>query len=107
MKPRISIDDYLKKLGIFAGSDYGKMIRTQFNDSQGFSDLAMLASPTIEELEEFKKAVAIMTPQEKDSADRLTDEQIQKIAADSSVDCANFAIFINGYALHCKRVSQP
>jgi len=105
MKPKISIDDYLKKLEKFAGSDYGKMIRTQFNDSQGFSDLAMLASPTIEELQELKKAVAIMTPAEKDSADRLTDEQTQKIAADSNVDPANFAIFINGYALHCKRSS--
>jgi len=106
MKLKISIDDYLKKLGNFAGSDYGKMIRTQFQDMQGSSELAMLASPTIEELEEFKKAVAIMTPAEKDSADRLTDEQIQKIAADAHIDPANFAIFINGYVLHCKRVSQ-
>jgi len=47
-----------------------------------------------------------MTPAEKDSADRLTDEQIQKIAADAQIDPANFAIFINGYILHCKRVSQ-
>ncbi len=107
MKPKISIDDYLKKLEKFAGSDYGKMIRTQFNDLQGSAELAMLASPTTEELEELKKAVAIMTPQEKDSADRLTDEQIHKIAADAQIDPANLAIFFNGYALHCKRVSQP
>jgi hypothetical protein len=105
MKPKISIDDYLKKLEKFAGSDYGKMIRTQFNDLQGSGDLAMLASPTVEELAELKKAVAIMTPEEKDSADRLTDEQIQKIAADALVDPANFAIFMNGYSLHCKRIS--
>jgi len=35
----------------------------------------------------------------------LTDEQMHKIAADAGIDPANFAIFINGYNLHCKRVS--
>jgi hypothetical protein len=52
-----------------------------------------------------KKAVAIMTPTEKQNADNLTDEQIHKIATDAGIDPGNFAIFINGYALHCKRVS--
>jgi hypothetical protein len=56
-------------------------------------------------LQELKKAVAIMTPAEKQNAGSLTDEQIHKIAADAQIDPANFAIFINGYALHCKRVS--
>ena len=65
----------------------------------------MLAAPTAEELEQLKKAVAIMTPEEKQNADTLTDEQIKRIAGDADVDPANFAIFINGYALHCKRVS--
>jgi len=65
----------------------------------------MLAAPSKEELEQLKRAVAIMTPSEKEKADSLTDEQIQKIAADAEIDPANFAIFINGYALHCKRVS--
>ena len=65
----------------------------------------MLAAPTAKELEELRRAVAIMTPGEKDAADRLSDEQIEKIAADARVDPANFAIFINGYALLCKRVS--
>jgi len=46
-----------------------------------------------------------MTPDEKQKADSLTDEQIQRIASDAQVDPANLAIFINGYALHCKRVS--
>jgi len=46
-----------------------------------------------------------MTPDEKNKADSLSDEQTQKIAADAQIDPANFAIFINGYALHCKRVS--
>jgi signal recognition particle GTPase len=81
------------------------MIRNQFKDIKGGSELAMLAAPTDEELRQLEKAVAIMTPGEREGADNLTDEQIQRIAADAEVDPANFAIFINGYALHCKRVS--
>ena len=81
------------------------MIRNNFKDMQGGSELAMLAAPTAEELEQLKKAVAIMTDDEKQNADFLTDEQIQKIAADAGIDTGIFAIFINGYALHCKRVS--
>lgn len=65
----------------------------------------MLAAPTVHELEQLKKAVAIMTPDEKENIENLTDEQIQKIAADAHVDPANLAIFINGYALYRKRVS--
>lgn len=63
----------------------------------------MLACPSKEELEELKKAVAIMTKSEKINATDLTDDQIQKIAEDARIDPANFAIFINGYILHCKR----
>jgi len=81
------------------------MIRSQFKDIRGSSELAMLAAPTEEELQQLKKAVAIMTPSEKKNADSLTDEQIQKIAADVQIDPAVFAIFINGYVLHCERVS--
>jgi signal recognition particle GTPase len=81
------------------------MIRTQFEDNDGSSELAMLAAPTRTELAELTKAVAIMTPGEKQSAENLSDDRIQRIAADAGIDPANFAIFINGYALHCKRVS--
>ena len=81
------------------------MIRNQFRDIKGSSELAMLAAPSDEELQQLKKAVAIMTPGEKEKADSLTDEQIQKIAVDAKIDTGIFAIFINGYALHCKRVS--
>jgi signal recognition particle GTPase len=87
----------------FTDSEYGKLIRTQFEDIEGGSELAMLAAPTAEELEQLKKAVAIMTPAEKQNADKLTDEQIQRIAADARIDPANFAIFINGYTLYCRR----
>ena len=92
-------------MGRFVGSEYGKLVRSKFKDIDGSSELAMLAAPTDEELEQLKKAVAIMTPAEKQTVADLTDEQIQKIAADARIDPANFAIFINGYALHCKRVS--
>jgi hypothetical protein len=102
---KISIEKYLEKVARFTGSDYGKMIREQFNDIQGDSELAMLVSPSTEELEQLKKAVAIMTPAEKQNADTLTDEQTAKLAADARIDPANLAIFLNGYALHCKRVS--
>jgi hypothetical protein len=102
---KTSIEQYLKKVAVFVNSDYGKLIRSQFKDIKGSSELAMLAAPTAEELEQLKKAVAIMTPAEKQNAADLTDEQIQKIATDAQIEPANLAIFINGYILHSKRVS--
>jgi signal recognition particle GTPase len=102
---KISIEQYLKKVARFADSDYGKLVRSQFEDIEGASELAMLAAPSDEELDQLKKAVAIMTPDEKENARNLTDEQIQRIAADARIDPAILAIFINGYALHYKRVS--
>ena len=105
MKVRLSIEQYLETAAKFAGSDYGAMIRSQFKNSKGDSELAMLVAPSADELEQFKKAIAIMTPDEKSSAADLTDEQIQRIAADVGIDAGTLAIFLNGYALHCKRVS--
>ena len=105
IKHKIPLELYLKKVAHFAGSDYGMMIRDQFRDMKGASELAMLAAPSSDELEQLEKAVAIMTPDEKNNADTLTDEQVQKIAADAGIDPALFAIFINGYTLHYKRVS--
>ena len=102
---KITIERYLEMIARFSESEYGKLIREKFKDIKGSSELAMLAAPSAEELEQLKKAVAIMTPNEKQNADSLTDEQIQRIAADAQIDPANFAIFVNGYALHCKRVS--
>jgi len=100
-----SIEQYLDKIGRFCNDEFGKLVRNQFKDIQGASELAMLAAPSTEELEQLKRAVAIMTPAEKQNADSLTDEQIQRIAADARIDPANLAIFLNGYALHCKHVS--
>ena len=102
---KISIEQYLEMVARFSGNEFGKMIRNQFKDTKGSSELAMLVSPDAEELEQLKKAVAIMTPAEKQNADSLTDEQTRRIADDAKIDPANFAIFINGYALCCKRVS--
>lgn len=99
------IEQYLEKVALFSDNEYGKLLRNQFKDIKGGSELAMLAAPTAKELEQLKKAVAIMTPAEKQNADCLTDEQIQKIAADAHIDPANFAIFINGYCLQNKRLS--
>lgn len=103
MHHQISIEQYLEKVARFADSDYGKLIRDQFRDIQGGSELAMLAAPTTEELEQLKKAVAIMTTEEKQNAHRLIDHQIQRIAGDAQIDSGVFAIFINGYALHRRK----
>ena len=102
---KISIEEYLGRLARFAGSDYANMVRSRFRDLRGTSELAMLAAPTRDELARLKKAVAIMTTDEKRHADSLTDERISRIAVDAGIDVGTFAIFINGYALHCKRVS--
>lgn len=78
-------------------------MREQFKDNEGTSELGMLASPTSEELEQLRRAVAIMTADEKQNAEKLSDEQIHKIAGDAKVEPGLFAIFINGYALHHKK----
>jgi hypothetical protein len=77
-------------------------VREQFRDNVEISELGMLASPTAEELEQLRRAVAIMTADEKAKAANLIDDQVRKIADDAKVDPALFAIFINGYALHRK-----
>lgn len=102
---KISLEEYLEKVAIFCENEYGNRFRSQFVNMEGTSELAMLASPTAEELQELQRAVAIMTATEKQNAAMLSDEQICGIAEDARVDPANFAIFINGYILTCKRVS--
>ena len=101
----MTLVQYLQKVALFTDEAYGRQIRSQFRDIKGSSELAMLQSPSGAEIEQLKKAVAIMTPAEKESASDLADEQIQKIAADANIDAGVFAIFINGYNLECKRVS--
>ncbi|OHB57323.1 MAG: hypothetical protein A2Y07_11920 [Planctomycetes bacterium GWF2_50_10] len=102
---KLTIDEYLEKVGLFAGDSYGKYFRSRFKDHRGTSELAMNVSPSMDELEQLRRAVAIMTPSEKENADKLTDEQVQRIAADAKTDAGMLAIFMNGYALECNRVS--
>ena len=99
MSQNISLEQYLEKISRFAGSEYGRIVREQFRDTKGSSELGMLASPTPQELEQLHRAIAIMTPLEKQNAASLTDDQIQKVASDAKIDPAILAIFINGYAL--------
>jgi len=98
----VTIEEYLEKMAAFSGDEYGKLIRGQFKDINGDSELAMLQSPSRDELEQLQRAVAVMTKTEKKNADKLTDEEVQKIADDAKVDAGMFAIFINGYALKNK-----
>jgi hypothetical protein len=98
-----SIEHYLEKVSRFVDSDYGRIVREQFKDNEGTSELGMLASPTAEEVEQLRRAVAIMTPDEKQSAEKLTDEQIHRIAADAKIEPGLLAIFVNGYALYHKK----
>ena len=104
-KTKISLDEYLEKVAQFCENQYGIGFRSRFRDDEGSSELAMLAAPTAAELKELRRAVAIMTPTEKANAETLSDEQIARIAEDAGVDPGNFAIFVNGYVLTCKRVS--
>jgi len=102
----MTIDEYLEKVAKFAGNDYGRMVRRQFADIEGSAELAMLASPTAEELVQLRRAVAIMTESEKQNACNLSDEKVQSIASDAKIDPANLAIFINGYCIESKRVRE-
>ncbi|HPD46004.1 MAG TPA: hypothetical protein P5279_05565 [Anaerohalosphaeraceae bacterium] len=99
MSGGLSIDEYLKKIARFVDDEYGRRFRRQFEDHRGAAELAMLHSPTSEELEQLEKAVAIMTAAEKQNAANLSDETVRRIADDAAVDPALLAIFINGYAL--------
>ncbi len=101
----MTVEQYLEQVARFVGNQYGSLIRQRFADSAGQSELAMLQVPTRIELEELKRAVAIMTPGEKMDMAGLSDEQIQRIAEDAQADPANVAIFVNGYVLQCQRVS--
>ncbi len=95
----MTIEEYLKSLEPFVDNAYGKQIRQQFQSIDGKSELAMLQSPSADEFDQLQRAVAIMTPAEKENAEALTDDQIARLADDANVDQAILAIFINGYAI--------
>ena len=50
----MSIEQYLVKVARFSGNEFGKLIRSQFKDTKGTSELGILAAPTHEELEQLK-----------------------------------------------------
>ena len=104
-KAKITLDEYLEEVARFCENGYGNTFRTQFADTRGTSELAMLATPTANELEQLRRAVAIMTPAERAAAEMLSDDQIATVAQDARVDQGILAIFINGYAIARKRVS--
>lgn len=99
----MSLQEYLSKVLQKADDSFGRQYRGFFADSKGNSELAMLASPTKDEAGQLKKAVAIMTQDEINRADVLDDKEVKKIAQDAKIDPAVLAIFINGYALYCKK----
>ena len=101
----MTIDAYLQRLAVFVDDKYGRQVRRDFADHRGSGELAMLQSPSADELAQLSRAVTIMTPGEKRNAHELTDEQIEKIATEAMVDPAIFAIFMNGYILQRKPVS--
>lgn len=102
---KITIEQYLHRLGLFVDDEFGQRVRQNFQDDRGSSELAMLETPSSEEYEQLEKAVAIMTPSEKTGAENLTDEQVLKIAEDAGIDEGMFAIFVNGYVLECMKNS--
>lgn len=103
---QITIEKYLQKLAAMAGDPFGRQVREHFKDFRGTSELGMLASPSLDELDALRKAVAVMTPAEKTGAHELTDAQVALIAQDARIDPAIFAVFINGYAIELRKVSQ-
>lgn len=98
----MKIEDYLQSLETFIDDAYGQQIRKQFQTIDGKSELAMLSSPTRDEYKQLTRAVAIMTPAEKENVARLNDEQVAHIADDAKMDKALLAIFINGFVLKIK-----
>jgi hypothetical protein len=103
---KLSLQQFLEKVALKTDDSFGKQFRGFFADNKGSAELAMLVSPSKDEVEQLRKAVAIMTADEIKNAVSLTDEQVKKISHDAGIDSALFAIFINGYALNCKPVSS-
>ena len=98
--PAITLEEYLQRVGQCREQSFGKRFRSQFQDTQGTAEIAMLAAPSQQEFEEFQRILAVMTEEEKLHTDLLGDEQIQEIAQLAKVEPANVGIFINGFVLN-------
>ena len=90
----------------FVDDEYGMRVRKQFKNIGGWSEKAMLQAPSRAEFEQLKRAVAIMTPCEKESVAELMDEQVMKIAEDAGIDKGLFAIFVNGFVLEKSQIHK-
>ena len=97
--PAISLEEYLERVGQCREQSFGQRFRSQFQDTQGTAEIAMLAAPSQQEYDEFQRILTTMTEEEKAHTDTLTDEQIQDIAQRAKTEPANVGIFINGYGL--------
>ena len=95
----MTLEEYLASLSRFVDDAYGRRMRSQFQACDGKSELAMLAAPTRDEYEQLRRFVAILTTDERQNAERLSDGQVSRIADEAGVDPALAAIFINGYAI--------
>ena len=104
MKETDSIEEYLEQVGRGRDNAFGRRYRQQFRDSRGTAELAMLAAPSEAEYEDFCRAVAAMTEEEKEHPEKLNDTQIHEIARRAHADAGNVSIFINGYVLARKQV---
>jgi len=103
----MTLEQYLQKVKKFADEPYGRQIRQQFCDCRGSSELAMLQSPSGDELDQIVRALAVMTPSEKQNAADLSQGQLQQIAANSGTEPGLLAIFFNGYALEKRKQKDP
>jgi len=100
-----NIEDYLEYVGRFRQNDFGRQFRTQFRDTRGTAELAMLASPSQSEFDDFRRTVQAMTEQEKSAPEELTDQQIADLARRTGADPGHVNIFINGYILARKNAA--
>jgi hypothetical protein len=96
------IEKYLEDVGRCRNNSFGQRFRTQFRDTRGSAELAMLASPSEQEYRDFCQAVKVMDESEKADAGILSDEQIADIADRAQADQGNVNIFLNGFALELK-----
>jgi len=99
MNPFDDIEQYLQYVGQQRKNSFGKRFRSQFQNTQGTAELAMLAAPNETEYQDFCRAVAAMTTGEKENVELLNSEQIKNIAQRAQADCGNISIFLNGYVL--------
>ena len=95
----MTIEEYLAQVGRCRNQSFGMRFRKQFRDTKGTAELAMLAAPSQEEYDDFRRAVTAMTKIEKERPEKLDDDDIKDIAQRAQADVGNVGIFINGYVL--------